>query len=107
VESTSIKLYLLRLGQTRLYKIGVSSRPVSRLSQIATGRYTGQVEIVGVWPGLASLERELHRKFAHVRVSREDVPESGCTEWFRLSRADVETIRTECALARMKSECRR
>jgi hypothetical protein len=105
MASISPKLYLLRLGNTRLFKIGVSTRPVTRLAQIANERHP--VEIVAVWPGLAGMERDLHRRFAHVRVRGEDLPESGCTEWFRLSHEDVQVIRTECALARMRLECRK
>ncbi len=93
-------LYLLRLGKTNRYKIGVSRRPCTRREQVANGKHT--VEIVGVWPNLAHLERTLHRRFAATRLNPADMPTSGGTEWFTLTAADVEEIRTECALERMK-----
>lgn len=97
------KLYLLRLGKTDCYKIGISAKPCSRLNQIASGPHSGAVEIVGVFVGCSSLERVFHRKFSHKRGA-EGVPASGRTEWFRLSREDVEHIRTECRLWQMRQD---
>ena len=100
----AVKLYLLRLGLTDLYKIGISGKPCSRLDNIASGKFWGQVQIVGVWPGCAGMERNLHRRYAGQRAAPEGVPASGRTEWFKLTREDVQAIRTHCALARMQAE---
>ena len=47
-------LYLLRLGKTNHYKIGISRSPCERLAQVCGGKYA--VEIVGVWPDLSHME---------------------------------------------------
>ncbi len=101
------KLYLLRLGKTDCYKIGISSRPCQRLSTITCGRFRGKVEIVGVFVGCSGLERQFHRKFSSQRQEPNGMPVSGKTEWFRLSREDVNLIRTECRLWQMKQKDKR
>ncbi len=54
-------------------KIGCSGQPWRRAHRLSTGNPNG-VQIVAAVPGRFADERALHRRFAHLRLSR---------EWFR------------------------
>lgn len=93
-------LYLLHMVGTDLYKIGISVRPCRRLENITSRKQT--VKIVRVWHGLDYYEKDLHRKYGAQRVTGEEVPRSGKTEWFRLAPEDVTQILAACYLERLE-----
>lgn len=80
-------VYLVQHGE--LFKIGRSTDPRKRLSQVAPR----SAKLLHHFLSLHSpkVERALHRRFAHCRI-----PELG-HEWFRLTLADVVLL---CALGR-------
>ena len=74
--------YILR-GYTGLYKIGTSINPKSRISDLRRMN-PGPLDLVALINGGRNMEAELHRSFSHCRCHG---------EWFRLSDAELETIR--------------
>lgn len=70
-------VYFARSGDA--IKIGCSQNPWSRLTELRTGSPVG-VELIATMPGSFELEKQLHLRFAKLRINR---------EWFR---ADDELV---------------
>lgn len=66
-------VYFIQVGDAGLVKIGVSSNPLVRLASLQTS-HSDELRLIGTMPGKRSKERELHDRFASLRVRG---------EWFR------------------------
>lgn len=78
----SYQVYFIQPVDGGPVKIGKSEDPRKRLREIQTG-HPAKLQIVGLIDGDESLERELHRKFAHLRLEG---------EWFALENDLLEYI---------------
>lgn len=79
-------IYLVRQSdKSPYYKIGFSTNPAARVSQLEASSPTRFVliHLIKVSTGV-KLERELHRKFASKRARN---------EWFKLSKEDVDYVK--------------
>lgn len=74
-------LYVIQLGDTDHYKIGVSRDPVIRLNQLQT-KCPIPLKILCLWFGhdYEFFEKALHFQFSHKRIKG---------EWFRLQPKDI------------------
>lgn len=63
-------VYFIQNHPGREIKIGRAVDPYRRLSTLSTGS-PGATELIGILPGGADLERELHKRFAHLRLQGE------------------------------------
>lgn len=76
-------VYLLELTDrdTATVKIGFSEHPVRRMREIkANFRYGTQLRLRACFVGEASVERELHRRFRHLRIENERFLSSAAIE---------------------------
>ncbi len=78
----SRRVYFIRDRGTGLVKIGVSHNPDSRMKQLRT---SGDVELLGSFPGDVPEEAKLHRQFAEHRRHG---------EWFEASPGLLELIKS-------------
>jgi hypothetical protein len=74
-------VYFVQLFEDGPIKIGFTSRMTIRMTQHQL-RFGQTVRLLGVMKGYRSVEREMHARFRHLRVSREE-----------LFRADPELLR--------------
>ena len=65
----SFVYFIEAVGLSRI-KIGTSDSPEKRLNQLATGSAV-PLKIVAIIPGDTELERQLHRRFDHLRFDKE------------------------------------
>lgn len=79
-EDDITQIYVITDG--RLYKIGVSMDPPTRMRILQTGNGE-KLHLLGAWPGSYELETHLHDRFARQR--REG-------EWFSLTSDDLVTV---------------
>jgi len=79
-------IYFLKNPETGLVKIGYSARHTTRIREITNSEGV-QLVGIGVLAGDLSSEKELHRRFAHLRCHG---------EWFRYEN-DLEAFITENA----------
>jgi hypothetical protein len=78
------RVYVIQMGETECYKIGVSSHPAKRFLQFNLPYDVRVVRIIRCADAL-KLERTLHDKFRFKRLKN---------EWFRLNADDLEFIQT-------------
>jgi len=78
-------IYMMKDGHSGCIKIGRSKDPKVRERTLQSEKPT--IEMMGYWPGTYADEKRLHKMYAHKNVRG---------EWFRLSKADIRTVRTYC-----------
>ncbi|PQV64447.1 hypothetical protein B1R32_105129 [Abditibacterium utsteinense] len=69
-EETGSYVYFIEAVGLGKIKIGTSDAPKKRLQQLATGSAV-TLDLIAMIPGDAQIEKELHKKFDHLRVDRE------------------------------------
>lgn len=74
-------VYLMLNKRNGLVKIGKSKDPRYREKTLQSDE--PEIEIIGAWPAPATLEKDLHKKFAHKRKRG---------EWFELDTKDIMKI---------------
>ncbi len=75
--------FIFQKGDDSVCKIGKSKDSSDRVKQLQTGN-PNKLEVYGVLEGYTELETELHKRFAANRIKG--------TEWFHLSKEEVDLI---------------
>lgn len=94
-----MELYLIRLGQTQLYKIGISKNAKKRIKQLQTGcPHILSIENIYTSEKAFKIENVLHNTFSHKKAGPDFeydfVLLSG--EWFALNIDDVIDFKITC-----------
>lgn len=69
-EPENPSIYFILAPEAERIKIGYSAYPEKRINQLLTSS-PYELEVLAVTPGTQDEERELHRRFAHLRQHRE------------------------------------
>lgn len=65
-----MSVYIIRVGQSNLVKIGVAKNVMSRMATLQTGHHD-ELSLLRVVDGDCTVERWFHREFKHCRRRRE------------------------------------
>lgn len=89
------KLYLIRIPELNISKIGVSKNPFKRIKELQTGcPYKLEISKIFESKYTTKVEKTLHYRFAHLKID-EDIHNLG-GEWFNLPIADVANFTGLC-----------
>jgi hypothetical protein len=96
VKQPKQKLYLLKIPELNVYKIGLSENPRKRVKQLQTGSpYKLEIIKVITTQHPSKLEKNLHYRFSHFKIDENIYNLTG--EWFNIPIQDVNKFKETCS----------